>query len=59
MTPKANEIMFNLVIHLIVKSTSTCINFNKIGHIFETCHNWKKEVLPVSTVVVKFIKLVM
>jgi len=59
MTPKVNEIMFNLVIHVIVKSTSTCINSSKIGHIFETYHNWKKEVLLVSTIVIKFMKPVM
>jgi len=58
MTPKANGIMFNPVIHVTVISTSTCINYSKIGHILETYHNWKKKVVLVSTVVVKFIKLV-
>jgi hypothetical protein len=58
MTPKANIIMFNLVIHVTIKFTSTCVNYSKIGHILETCHNWKKEVLLISTIVVKFIKLV-
>jgi hypothetical protein len=58
MTPKANKIMFNLVIHVIVTSTSTCINSSKIGHILETYYNWKKEVVLVSTVIIKFIKLV-
>ncbi len=58
MTPKANGIMFNLVIHVTVTFTSTCINFSKIGHILETYHNWKKEVVLISTVIVKFIKLV-
>jgi hypothetical protein len=56
MTPKANGIMFNLIIHATVISTSTCINSSKIGHILETYHNWKKEVVLVSTVVIKFIK---
>jgi len=38
-TQKANESMSNLVIHAIGKSTSTCTNCSKIGHILETCHN--------------------
>jgi len=50
MTPKANRIMFNPVTHVTVKSTSTCMNCSKISHILETCHNWKKKVLLVSTV---------
>ncbi len=58
MTPKANGIMFNLIIHATVISTSTCINSSKIGHILETYYNWKKEFVLVSTVIIKFIKLV-
>jgi hypothetical protein len=56
MIPKANGIMFNWVIHVIVKSTSTCTTCNKIGHILETCLNWKKEVVLISIAIVKFIK---
>jgi len=48
--------MFNPVIHVTVKSTSTCTNCSKIGHILETYHNWKKEVVLVSTARVKSIK---
>jgi hypothetical protein len=48
--------MSSRVIHVIVKFTSTWTNYNKIGHILETCHNWKKEVVVVSTTTVKFIK---
>jgi len=55
-TPKVNENMSNPIIHVVVKSTSTCTKCNKIGHILETCHNWKKEVVVVSTATVKSIK---
>jgi len=48
--------MSNQVIHVTVKFTSTWTNFNKIGHILETCHNSKKEVVIVSTTTMKFIK---
>jgi hypothetical protein len=48
--------MSNPVIHVTVKSTSTCTNYSKIGHILETCHNYKKEVIVVSTATMKSIK---
>jgi hypothetical protein len=56
-TPKANKIMSNLVIHVTTKSTFTFTNYNKIGYILETCHNWKK-VVVVSITTLKSIKSV-
>jgi len=50
--------MSNLVIHVIAKSTFTFTNCSKIGHILETYHNWKKEVVIVSIAIMKSIKLV-
>jgi len=48
--------MSNPIVHVTVKSTSTCIKCSKIGHILETCHNWKKEIIVVSIAIVKSIK---
>ncbi len=38
-TPKTNTIVKLLVLVVIAKSISTCINCDKIGHTLETYHN--------------------
>jgi hypothetical protein len=52
-TPKANVRMKPIVVAVITKSTLTYTNCGKIGHLVETCHNIKKEVLVVPISIVK------
>jgi hypothetical protein len=40
------------------KSTLTCTNCGKTGHLMETCHNRKIKVPIVPTATIKFKKLV-
>jgi len=47
-----------VVLVVIIKSTSTCTNCGKTGHLVETCHNKKIKVLVVPTATVKSTKLV-
>jgi hypothetical protein len=52
-TPKANVRIKPIVLVVTTKSTLTCTNCGKIGHLVETCRNIKKEVLVVPIVIVK------
>jgi len=52
-TPKANVRIKPIVFAMITKLTLTCTNCGKIGHLVETCHNIKKEVLVVPISIVK------
>jgi len=44
-TPKANVRIKHIVLAMTTKLALTCTNCGKIGHLVETCHNMKKEVL--------------
>jgi hypothetical protein len=57
-TLEANVVVKPIVPTIIVKSTLTCTNCGKIGHLMETCHNKEKEAPIVPTVIVKFTKLI-
>jgi hypothetical protein len=57
-TLEANTIVKLVVFVITTKSSSTCTNYGKIGHTFETCHNMKREIPLVPTATVKFIILV-
>jgi hypothetical protein len=47
------------VVHVvIVKSTLTCINCGKTGHLVESYHKRKRKVLVVPTITIKSIELV-
>jgi hypothetical protein len=54
---KTNELHPHSVIVIIpiiiTKSTLTCTNCGKTGHLLETCHNMKKKVPVVPTTIVK------
>ncbi len=50
-TPKANVVVKLVVLTIIVESTLTYTNCGKTGHSMETCHNRKKEVVVVSTII--------
>jgi hypothetical protein len=41
-TPKASTMVKLIIFVVITKSTLTCTNYGKIGHLVETCHNKKK-----------------
>jgi hypothetical protein len=55
-TPKINVRVKLVVLVLTTKSTLTFTNCGKTGHSVETCHNRKKKVLVVLTIIVKFTK---
>jgi hypothetical protein len=42
-TLKANINIKLIVVVVKIKSTLIYTNCGKIGHTFETCHNWKRE----------------
>jgi hypothetical protein len=52
-TTKANVRIKPIVLAVTTKSALTCTNCGKIGHLVETCHNTKKEVLVVPIAIVK------
>jgi len=52
-TLEANAIVKHVVLIITSKSTLTCTNCGKTGHLVETCHNKKREVLVVLTTIVK------
>jgi hypothetical protein len=55
-TPKTIIIVKHVVFVLKLKSTLTCTNCGKAGHLVKTFYNMKKEVLLVPTTIVKYIK---
>jgi hypothetical protein len=55
---EANAKVKPIVLVVIGKSTLTCTDCGKIGHLVETCHNRKREIPVVPTTIVKFIELV-
>jgi hypothetical protein len=52
-TPKANVRIKPIVLAMTTKLALICTNCGKIGHLVETCHNIKKEVLVVPISIVK------
>jgi hypothetical protein len=57
-TPKANVGVKHVVHAMTTKSTLTCTNCGKIGHLVETCHNKKREVPVVLIAIVKYIEFI-
>jgi hypothetical protein len=55
---EANTIVKPVVPIITTKSTLTCTNCDKIGHLVETCHNRKRKVKVVPTATIKSTKLV-
>ncbi len=52
-TQKSNIIIKPIILVVTTKSALTSINYGKIGHSIETCHNRKIKVL-VPTIIVNF-----
>jgi hypothetical protein len=52
-TQEANVVVKHVISIVIVKSTLTCTNCGKSGHSVETCHNMKKKVPVVLTIIIK------
>jgi hypothetical protein len=50
-TPKANARVKLVLLTMTSKSTFTCTNCDKIGHLVETYHNKKRDVLIVPTTI--------
>jgi hypothetical protein len=57
-TPKVNAKVKLVVPIVTTKSALTYTNCGKIGHVVETCHNRKRKVQVVPTVIIKSTKLV-
>jgi len=55
-TPESNLVVKPIVHVIIAKTTLTCTNCDKIGHLMETYHNKKREVQVVPTVTFKSTK---
>jgi hypothetical protein len=51
-TPKANVGVKPIVPAMTAKSTLTCTNCGKIGHVVETCHNRKKKKVPIVPIAI-------
>jgi hypothetical protein len=57
LTTQESNVGVKLVIAIMIaKSTLTCTNCGEIGHSVETCHNRKRKLPIVLTVIIKSIK---
>jgi len=50
---EVNIVVKHVILTIIAKSTLTCTNCGKTNHSVETCHNRKKKVPIVPTIIVK------